>query len=315
MPGSILGAGASVAAASMQADAANHATDVQMQMYGQTRSDLLPYMQAGLGPVGNLSALLGQGGIPNTGNLPTYQPGAPYQSPVPTAGSIQNAITQNIPPQYLPQVPPGGFPGLTPPANTNGMPQAANGNLAGYSPGVTNSGLPGSGSYPSGTGMPMGAVGQAMSNFSGYGQPQTGNPMLDALRNYPGYQFAQQEGINALDRSAASRGLLLSGGQLRAVDRYGQGLADQLFPQYFNQNLQVAQLGQDAAARVGNAGSNAASGAASSIQNAGTAWGSGIAGAANQIGSRLPTWNPWGGGGGGGSIPYDPNNTAVFGGG
>lgn len=41
----------------------------------------------------------------------------------------------------------------------------------------------------------------------------------------PGYQFRKQEGVNALDASAAARGRLQSGAQDRAVTRYGQDYA------------------------------------------------------------------------------------------
>jgi len=50
----------------------------------------------------------------------------------------------------------------------------------------------------------------------------------------PSYSFRQQEGINALDRSAASRGRVLSGAQDRAVTRYGSNLASQEFGNVFN---------------------------------------------------------------------------------
>lgn len=43
----------------------------------------------------------------------------------------------------------------------------------------------------------------------------------------PSYQFRKQEGINALDASAAARGRLQSGAQDRAVTRYGSDLASQ----------------------------------------------------------------------------------------
>lgn len=49
----------------------------------------------------------------------------------------------------------------------------------------------------------------------------------------PSYEFRQQEGINALDRSAASRGRLLSGGQDRAVTRYASDLASQEYGNAF----------------------------------------------------------------------------------
>jgi hypothetical protein len=50
----------------------------------------------------------------------------------------------------------------------------------------------------------------------------------------PGYQFRRQEGINALDASAAARGRLQSGAQARAVTRYVSDLASQEYGKAFN---------------------------------------------------------------------------------
>lgn len=117
---------------------------------------------------------------------------------------------------------------------------------------------------------------------------------LQALRNTPGYQFAVDQGGQALDRSAASRGLLLSGGQLKDVTSYGQGMADQLFGTTLSQ-LQsygtalsgMSSLGENAAAQTGNAGATAANAAGQFQQNAGTANASATAGITNQIGGLL----------------------------
>jgi len=58
----------------------------------------------------------------------------------------------------------------------------------------------------------------------------------------PGYAFRLAEGTKALERSAAARGGLLSGGALRETQRYGQGLASQeyenAYNRYMGQNLQ-----------------------------------------------------------------------------
>jgi hypothetical protein len=43
----------------------------------------------------------------------------------------------------------------------------------------------------------------------------------------PGYQFRMNEGIRARDYSASARGKLLSGAQLKGIERYAQGLASQ----------------------------------------------------------------------------------------
>jgi hypothetical protein len=50
----------------------------------------------------------------------------------------------------------------------------------------------------------------------------------------PGYGFRLSEGMKALDRSAASRGNLLSGATLKGAERYGQGLASQEYQNAYN---------------------------------------------------------------------------------
>jgi hypothetical protein len=79
----------------------------------------------------------------------------------------------------------------------------------------------------------------------------------------PGYQFRLQEGMKALDRSAAARGGLLSGATLRGAQRYGQGLAADEYTNAFNRYqaeraarlnpLQsLAGMGQTTAATLSN---------------------------------------------------------------
>jgi hypothetical protein len=50
----------------------------------------------------------------------------------------------------------------------------------------------------------------------------------------PGYQFRLEEGQRALDRSAASRGGLLSGRAVREGIRYGEGVASDEYDRAFN---------------------------------------------------------------------------------
>ena len=80
----------------------------------------------------------------------------------------------------------------------------------------------------------------------------------------PGYAFRMKEGLNALDRQAAARGGLISGGALKAAQRYGQDLGSQEYQNAFNryQTNRANQLnplqsitgaGQTAATQSGNA--------------------------------------------------------------
>ena len=57
---------------------------------------------------------------------------------------------------------------------------------------------------------------------------------LEKFQADPGYQFRLREGLKALDRTAAARGGLLSGAQLRGVTRFGQELGSQEFGNAFN---------------------------------------------------------------------------------
>jgi hypothetical protein len=91
---------------------------------------------------------------------------------------------------------------------------------------------------------------------------------------------------------------LLSGGQLKAAQQYGQGLASQGLSQYTSnlQNLYsglvsgmagLAQQGENAAATTGAQGNQAAGTIGNALQNAGTASASGIAGSTNALSGGL----------------------------
>jgi hypothetical protein len=101
----------------------------------------------------------------------------------------------------------------------------------------------------------------------------------------PGYGFRLSEGQKALDRQAAARGGLISGGALKAAQRYGQEMGSQEYTNAFNryqterqarlnplQSLagmaqtstgQLGQAGQTMATNVGEAGAAAAQARAS----------------------------------------------------
>jgi hypothetical protein len=83
----------------------------------------------------------------------------------------------------------------------------------------------------------------------------------------PGYAFRLSEGQKALDRQAAARGGLISGGALKAAERYGQDMGSQEYTNAFNryqtnrsnqlQPLQsLAGVGQTAANTLSNAAGN-----------------------------------------------------------
>lgn len=91
-----------------------------------------------------------------------------------------------------------------------------------------------------------GALNQ-LTNALGLNGAEGNQNALSAFTASPGYQFQLQQGVNALDRSAAARGNLYSGAQGRALTEYGQGVANQEFGNYLNRLAGVAGAGQGAA--------------------------------------------------------------------
>lgn len=70
--------------------------------------------------------------------------------------------------------------------------------------------------------------------------PDIPDPMID-----PGFKFRMDEAMKALSRSAAGRSRLLSGGTLKELQDYAQGLASQEYGNAFNRSLQTAQYGRE----------------------------------------------------------------------
>lgn len=66
-------------------------------------------------------------------------------------------------------------------------------------------------------------------NALGLNGPQGNQAATAAFQANPGYQFATQQGIQALDRSAAGSGMFGSGNAAMALNDYGQGMANQQY--------------------------------------------------------------------------------------
>lgn len=85
--------------------------------------------------------------------------------------------------------------------------------------------------------------GAAGGSYAGAYDPTLPNSMQQYLRSIPGYQFAFDEGQRAVQTSAAARGTLLTGGTLKALNRYGTGVADQTYDSAVRRFLSLADLG------------------------------------------------------------------------
>ena len=124
---------------------------------------------------------------------------------------------------------------------------------------------------------------------------------MEQFQQDPGYAFRMQEGMKALERSAAARGGLLSGGMLRGAQQYGQGLASQEYMNAFNRYqaernarlnpLQsLAGVGQTATNQLGQAGQAMASNVGQAMGAAAQARASGYVGGANALAQGLGTY-------------------------
>ena len=106
----------------------------------------------------------------------------------------------------------------------------------------------------------------------------------------PGYQFRLDQGQQALERSAAARGGLLSGAALKDANNFAQGQASQEWQaayDRFNTNrtnkmnplLSLAGAAQTASGALGAAGQNFANGAGAALSNYSATAGQNITGA------------------------------------
>jgi hypothetical protein len=134
-------------------------------------------------------------------------------------------------------------------------------------------------------------------------------PTAEQARQTPGYQFSFDEGMKALNRGAAGKGTLLTGGTLKDATSWAQGNADTNYNNVYNRALNeyqqayniynqnannqynrlsgISSTGQNAAAGTGNAASNYANQGSNLLTGAGNATAAGQVGSANAIGGAV----------------------------
>jgi hypothetical protein len=155
--------------------------------------------------------------------------------------------------------------------------------------------------------------------LSGFGETFQA-PTDVTMKNDPGYEFRLKEGQKAIERSAAARGGLLTGGTGKALERYGQDYASNEYGNVYNRALtdfqtrfnqhevenadvynrlaSLAGLGQttantlsatgmQSATNMGNIATTSANNQAQQLNNAAAARASGYASGANAWSSAL----------------------------
>ena len=116
--------------------------------------------------------------------------------------------------------------------------------------------------------------GQGPNNFALVDSSNAAEEQRNALAEWerdPGYQWRMDEGIRARDRSASSKGMLLSGAQKKAITNWGQGLASEEYGNYFNRLAALSGIGSQAATQGSGMNLDAASRAGASEIQAGQA--------------------------------------------
>ena len=121
----------------------------------------------------------------------------------------------------------------------------------------------------------------------------------------PGYAFRLSEGQKALDRQAAARGGLISGGALKAAQRFGQDMGSQEYQsaynraltgyntgvasenQLYNRQAALAGIGQTSTNFTNQAGAANAANVGNAYGAAGQAAASGYMGMANAVGQGV----------------------------
>lgn len=217
---------ASLEAARIQAQSAREALDFQKQMWATQQANIAPWLQTGQGALGNLGYLMGIAG-PQASTIT-----APAATPSGTPGTPTAALPGG-------RVPGAGVDlGL----RGNGIPlfqasQAAPGDT-GFLPGVsaTATAVPGSADTAEGTTMTP-PPGMSPEDFGSLMQNWTTPFVAPTVTDDPGYQFRLQEGMKALERSAAARGGVLSGATAKDITNYAQGMASQEYGNAYNRAL------------------------------------------------------------------------------
>lgn len=281
--GGLLGSEGASSAAEAQAAAANRAAELQKQMFERQIQLQEPFRQAGLTAQQRYMNLLGLAQAPQTrseAEIRNALAGQYRRSPMETGRfQFEYADDSGIP-RGVTWVPAEGV-GMTDEAALNAAVQAE-----------------------------MDRQNRAVQEYEALkASPEFGKYARDfSMADFeqdPGYAFRMSEGLKALERQAAARGGLISGGALKAAQRYGQEAASQEYTNAFNRyqvnranQLQPLQslmgASQTAANVMGQSAGQYGQTAGEAYMGAGNARASGYMGGANAlagaIGQGIGAW-------------------------
>ncbi len=108
---------------------------------------------------------------------------------------------------------------------------------------------------------------QQNADYLGY----TGQEVTDRIRATPGYQFQLDQGLEAINRTAAAAGMLSSGNTLLAANNYAQNQADSYYNSYMSNLNNLMGYGTSATGQIASNQANLGTGLASLTQSGGNA--------------------------------------------
>lgn len=128
-------------------------------------------------------------------------------------------------------------------------------------------------------------LGQGAQTALGTALGTNGKPAdYSGFENMPGYQFAVQQGTQAIQRQAASMGNAYTPNTAAAVGQYVTGTASQDYNTYIQQLMGAAGLGSTANTQLQSGNQSTANNVSQLQQNQGYAQASGVSGASNAVG-------------------------------
>jgi len=255
--GGMMSSNAAGSAAGTQAASARDATAAQERMFNKQIELQKPFREGGVAAQNRLMQLLGLGGAP-------------------TSITAEQARAQLLPEYTKTTTDPGTYG------------QWEDGGQYEYRGGSTKQSIDEQGLSAAIQNM---LAGSAQPQGEDYGSLMRDFTMADYQAD-PGYAFRQQEGMKGIEGGAAARGGLLSGGALKAIQKYGQDLASQEYGNAFNRFTGqqtnkynklagMVNTGQGATNQLTNAAGQFGSNQASNIIGAGNAQAAGQVGSAN----------------------------------
>jgi hypothetical protein len=302
--GAAISANAAGNAASTQANAAQQGINFNQEVFNAQQANQKPYVAAGQNAVSALDRLMGLPAVPGASNVPF--PTAPIKAAA-KGGPVTPGryLVGEKGPEELDLAP--GSSGVVIPNNKlnrlapreQGGP--VNAPIADPIYGPTQSmklpqpiqPLP----APQNPAVPAPANTNQLTPFTNFTPPTAAQ-----AAQYPGYQFVEQQGDQALLNQASAAGTTGSSGTAAALAQYNQELAQTDYQQVynnafntfnsnqtnqFNRLASIAGLGQTGNTQLLNAGNNLGYNVTSGLNNAAAAQASGTIGAANAYGSAF----------------------------